>query len=167
MVAITKRSCVLVIVAILATVMRKPLLHNRVMKGTAPWALAEQNFAHDQIPNLTGKLVIVTGANVGLGKSTSKFFALNGAKTIMTCRTAAKGKSARSQIVAELLAEGRVTEPEADRVMALLVPMELELGSLSSVKAFADKFMADFGDQGLNSLVLNAGIMHTPVAADK
>jgi WW domain-containing oxidoreductase len=78
----------------------------------------------------------------------------------MTCRTLAKGNAARKAIVEELIAEGHGIQPSI--LENRLVPMELELGSLASVKAFADTFLEKFGEQGLHSLVLNAGIMNPP-----
>jgi NAD(P)-dependent dehydrogenase (short-subunit alcohol dehydrogenase family) len=49
------------------------------------------HFIHPQncedIPDLTGKTALVTGANVGLGFFTAKHLALNGATTILACRS--------------------------------------------------------------------------------
>lgn len=79
---------------------------------------------------------------------------------MMTVRTLAKGKRAKQAIIDELVAEGRITVADTDRVKGLLVPMVMELGSLASVKQFAESFLSE--NPQLHSLVLNAGIMHTP-----
>jgi NAD(P)-dependent dehydrogenase (short-subunit alcohol dehydrogenase family) len=150
---------VVIIAVFMQVAHRKIFGGSRILKGTMPYMLVNQNFEHGAIPDLKGKTVVVTGANVGLGKSTAKFFALNGARTIMTCRTLLKGENARQTILDELVLEGRVKANDVDRVQALLVPMVLELSSLASVKHFADSFLSKNSE--LHSLVLNAGIMHT------
>lgn len=45
--------------------------------------------------NLSGKTVIVTGANSGIGKETAKYMAKNGARVIMACRSMDSAKKAR------------------------------------------------------------------------
>jgi len=91
--------------------------------------------------------VVVTGANVGLGKSTAKILALNGAEVILACRS----KSKCDEAVAEIKQINKNARVE---------PMVLDLGSLASVKSFANEFVKKHDK--LDSLILNAGIMHTP-----
>jgi NAD(P)-dependent dehydrogenase (short-subunit alcohol dehydrogenase family) len=101
----------------------------------------------DDIPDLSGKVIIVTGANSGLGFEAAKEFARNGAETILACRTIEKGRDALDRIKNEI--------PDAK-----LEARELELGSLKSISIFAEKFKADYSC--LNVLLNNAGIMFTP-----
>ena len=101
----------------------------------------------DQIPPQTGKIAVVTGANSGLGLSTSRALALKGAKVIMACRSLEKGEKARLNMVAE----GAIMEPEV---------WHLDLASLESVRRFAQKFAAS-GDR-LDLLINNAGLMAIP-----
>ena len=76
--------------------------------------------------DFSGKTVIVTGANVGLGKEASKHFVrLNAHKVILAVRTVKKGEAAKAEIEAE---EGRTGVVEV---------FELDYSSYASVKAFA------------------------------
>ncbi|WP_291429108.1 oxidoreductase [Deinococcus sp.] len=100
------------------------------------------------VPDQTGKVVIVTGANSGLGLETSRVLALRGATVIMACRNAQKAEKAAAGI--------RALNPKGE-----LVLMTLDLGDLDSVKAFADAFRARY--DRLDILVNNAGIMVPPL----
>jgi NAD(P)-dependent dehydrogenase (short-subunit alcohol dehydrogenase family) len=102
----------------------------------------------DQIPDQTGRTAIVTGANSGLGLSTARELAHAGAHVVLACRNLEKGKSALREV-------GSGAELE-----------ELDLASLESVKAFAERFLASH--DGLDLLINNAGLMAPPrgVTAD-
>ena len=77
------------------------------------------NWTAALLPDLTGKTFIVTGATTGLGKATADAVARAGAHAALAVRNHAKG-----QVVAEAIAGD--TEVR-----------ELDLSSLSSVRAFA------------------------------
>lgn len=109
--------------------------------------MKKERWTADHIPQLEGKIVIVTGANSGLGYYTSKALALKGAKVIMACRSMERGDIARQRIVDE----GVAVEPEV---------WTLDLASLESVREFALKFEAS--GQGLDLLINNAGMMAIP-----
>lgn len=90
----------------------------------------------------TDKVFLVTGANAGLGFSTSKLLASRGAKVYMTCRSAKKCAAAEKEL-RTLVKSGTV------------VTATLDLGSLKSVRAFA----AGFKEPKLDGLIANAGMM--------
>ena len=97
------------------------------------------------IPDQSGRLAIVTGANSGLGRSTAWELARAGATVIIACRNTAKGEEAATRI--------RQDVPAADlRVLAL------DLADLASVRSFADGLVVDRVD----ILVNNAGVMAPP-----
>jgi retinol dehydrogenase-12 len=76
----------------------------------------------------TGKTVIVTGANTGLGQEAARHFVRCGAETvIIACRTLSKGEAAKREIEA------------AEKKTGVLQVWELNLSSYDSVKAFAKK----------------------------
>jgi NAD(P)-dependent dehydrogenase (short-subunit alcohol dehydrogenase family) len=106
-----------------------------------------QKWTTADIPDLTGKVIIVTGANCGLGYEDAKEFARKGAQTIMACRDMAKAQAALDQLKAEI--------PEAHAEI-----MQLDLSSLASVRQFAEDFKGRY--QRLDVLVNNAGIMWAP-----
>jgi len=101
----------------------------------------------EDIPDLSGKVVIVTGANSGIGLEASRELARKGAEVIMACRTQDKAGAAIQQIQEEL--------PQAK-----LEFIHLDLADLASVK----KFAADFKSRNdrLDVLLNNAGIMMVP-----
>ena len=99
------------------------------------------------MPDLTGKVIIVTGANSGIGYEAAKEFARKGAQTILACRSMDKAQAALAELQAEV--------PQAQAEI-----MELDLASLASVRAFAEAFKAKYDK--LDVLVNNAGIMMVP-----
>ncbi|WP_082534142.1 oxidoreductase [Marmoricola sp. Leaf446] len=96
-------------------------------------------FGPDDLPDLTGRRVVVTGANSGIGFHAAKAYAAHGAHVTLACRNL---DSARE-------AQGRVT---GDTAVA-----ELDLASQASVEAFADAWQGP-----LDLLVANAGVMTPP-----
>ena len=92
------------------------------------------------LPSFSGRTVIVTGANSGLGLVTARELARVGAKTILAVRNTTKGAAAAATMTGDV--EVR----------------QLDLQDLASVRAFAD------GVDGVDVLINNAGIMAVPYA---
>lgn len=109
--------------------------------------MASNKWTAEQLPNLGGQIVIVTGANSGLGFESAKALADAGAHVVLACRSLSRGREAVREIRASL--------PAAD-----LELMELDLASLESVRRFAESFLRRY-DQ-LHVLMNNAGVMATP-----
>ncbi|MGH3243518.1 MAG: oxidoreductase [Spirillospora sp.] len=97
------------------------------------------------IPDLTGRRAIVTGANSGIGYHTALGLAQHGASVVLACRGAERGQAAADRI--------RAAAPDADVALGLL-----DLADLSSVRTFA----ARHADTPLDLLVNNAGVMALP-----
>jgi NAD(P)-dependent dehydrogenase (short-subunit alcohol dehydrogenase family) len=87
---------------------------------------------------------VVTGANSGLGLATARELARAGARVVLACRNLDKGEAARRDV--EAAAAGAPPELE-----------QLDLSSLDSVRAFAERFQG-----GLDLLINNAGVMAPP-----
>jgi len=100
------------------------------------------------IPDLTGRAVIVTGANSGLGFHTTRELAAHGAVVTMAVRDIGKGENAAQAIRAA--APGASVEVD-----------HLDLADLASVRDFANTWSAAHPD-GLDLLVNNAGVMAIP-----
>lgn len=98
--------------------------------------------------DLSGRTALITGASGGLGAETARALASKGAAVTLAVRNVAKGEE-----VAQSIRES--TGSEADVV-------ELELDSLPSVRACAERWLASHGP--LNLLINNAGIMACPLA---
>ncbi|MBR1133625.1 SDR family oxidoreductase [Bradyrhizobium iriomotense] len=99
------------------------------------------------IPSLSGKTAVVTGATGGLGYETAMALAGAGAIVILTGRSDAKGL--------------RAIEGICERFPNALIAYEhLDLASLSSVADFARRFAA--GNEQLDLLINNAGVMALP-----
>jgi len=103
----------------------------------------------DDIPDLTGKVAIVTGANSGIGFEAARELARKGAATVLACRSVERGQRALDALQSEV--------PAADAVL-----MELDLASLDSIGRFADAFRERH--ERLDLLINNAGIMAVPYA---
>ncbi|KAJ3756880.1 hypothetical protein EV360DRAFT_95519 [Lentinula raphanica] len=98
--------------------------------------------------DLTGKTVVVTGGNGGLGFEAAKHFAtMNPSRLIITCRSEEKGNAAISKISQDT----GYTKAEA---------WPLDLARFASVREFADRFEREGGR--LDILVENAGMIGTP-----
>ena len=123
------------------------------MHATAAWGLTLED-----VPDLTGKTALVTGCNSGLGFGTAKLLALKGATVVMTCRTKAKGETAK----AEMLADERFNHVPGgkDAAAKRLIPMELDLTSFANVAKFIDEFKAT--GMPIHTLIANAGALCTP-----
>jgi NAD(P)-dependent dehydrogenase (short-subunit alcohol dehydrogenase family) len=96
------------------------------------------------IPDQTGRRVIVTGANSGLGYNVSLELARRGSRVILACRDQGRGQAALDKLLGEV--------PDADAELRTL-----DLASLASVRAFADGV-----DEAVDLLVNNAGVMAGP-----
>jgi NAD(P)-dependent dehydrogenase (short-subunit alcohol dehydrogenase family) len=105
-----------------------------------PWTAAD-------IPDLSGRTAVVTGANSGLGFESALALGRAGASVVLACRDQAKGADALERI--------RRQAPDADVALG-----RLDLTDLASVGAFADAYRA--GHDGLDILVNNAGVMAIP-----
>ena len=99
------------------------------------------------MPDLTGKIIIVTGANSGIGFEAVKEFARKGAQVILACRNMQKAEVALAAL-------------QNDVPNAQVEVMQLDLASQKSIHAFADVFLAKY--DRLDVLVNNAGIMQVP-----
>ncbi len=104
-----------------------------------------EKWTKDNIPDLNGKIIIVTGGNSGLGFESVKAFAEKGAEVVMTSRSVEKGEEAKAKI-GEV--EGKITV------------MELDLADFSSIRKFAGDFKKEYSR--LDVLMNNAGIMLAP-----
>lgn len=93
--------------------------------------------------SLRGQLVVVTGANAGLGYETALALARRGARVVLACRDEERARAARDRIVA---ATGN---PE-------VLVRRLDLASLASVRQFAAELAA--AEPRLHVLVNNAGV---------
>ncbi|KAK2022182.1 short chain dehydrogenase [Colletotrichum zoysiae] len=102
-----------------------------------------------EIPDLAGRVVLVTGGNSGLGLETVRQIAKhNPAHVYLAARSREKAEAAIEAL--------RKDNPDAAPVSHL----PLDLASFASVKAAAERFTA--ASDRLDLLVNNAGIMHTP-----
>jgi NAD(P)-dependent dehydrogenase (short-subunit alcohol dehydrogenase family) len=100
-----------------------------------------------RIPDQSGRIAIVTGANSGLGLVTARELARAGARVVLACRNTQKGEAA----LGDCQAAARGGEFELE---------QLDLASLDSVRGFAERFRT--GHDGLDLLINNAGVMATP-----
>ena len=101
----------------------------------------------NDIPDLSGRLAIITGATGGLGLETALVLAGKGAEVVLAARNPAKGAEAERLI--------RSRHPDAAVRFELL-----DLASLASVRAFAERHLAT--GRPIDILIDNAGVMALP-----
>jgi len=98
------------------------------------------------IPELSGRLAVVTGANAGIGFENARILAQKGARVVLACRDPGRGEAAAERI--------RALEPTGTVELG-----RLDLFDLGSVRTFA----ASIGDP-VDLLINNAGIMVPPLS---
>ena len=96
------------------------------------------------LPDLTGRRIVITGANAGLGFETARMLAGAGAELTLACRNRTKADAAVERLRGE--------HPDA-----VLDVLDLDLGDLDSVASAAERLLAD--GRPLDVLVNNAGLM--------
>ncbi|AGB36224.1 oxidoreductase [Natronococcus occultus] len=96
------------------------------------------------VPDQSGRTIVVTGANSGIGLEATRELAREGATVIMACRSVERGERAARDV--------RRNAPDAE-----LRVEECDLGDLESVRAFADRLDAE-----IDVLINNAGVMAIP-----
>jgi NAD(P)-dependent dehydrogenase (short-subunit alcohol dehydrogenase family) len=102
-----------------------------------PWTAAD-------VPDQSGRTVIVTGANSGIGFEAAAVFARCGARTVLACRDTGKAEAAVARIL-------------ADAPGASVPVVRLDLASLDSIRAAADQILATCNQ--IDLLINNAGLM--------
>ncbi|XP_048376488.1 retinol dehydrogenase 12 isoform X3 [Stegostoma tigrinum] len=96
---------------------------------------------------LDEQIILITGANTGIGKETARDLARRGAVIIMACRDTEKGEAAAKEITEET-GNGYV------------VVKKLDLADTKSIREFAKQINEEY--QHLNILINNAGVMMCP-----
>ncbi|XP_058017865.1 retinol dehydrogenase 12-like [Ahaetulla prasina] len=96
---------------------------------------------------LNGKVVVITGANTGIGKETARDLARRGAKVILACRDMAKAEKAAHEI--------RIMTGNQE-----VTAKKLDLADTKSIREFASNFLKE--EKQLNILINNAGVMMCP-----
>ena len=109
--------------------------------------MSSSSWTTADMPDLTGRTVVVTGANTGLGLEMAAELAAHGARTVLAVRNTDKGEAAIATILER--------HPDAD-----VSVQALDLSDLSSVRAGAAQLL-DAHDR-IDLLIKNAGVMYTP-----
>lgn len=103
-------------------------------------------FTETDVPDQTGKVAVVTGANTGIGFHVARVLAKKGARVLLGCRSRKKAEAAMAAIITEA--------PGADVSF-----LALDLGDLGSIRRAAEEVA---GEISLDLLINNAGIMWPP-----
>jgi NAD(P)-dependent dehydrogenase (short-subunit alcohol dehydrogenase family) len=109
----------------------------------------KKSWTAKDIPSQTGRRLLITGANSGIGFEAALELARQGAEVILPARTQAKAQDAIIRILRQV--------PHAN-----LHPEILDLASLTSVRSFAKRVIEKFPGQSLDLLINNAGVMALP-----
>jgi NAD(P)-dependent dehydrogenase (short-subunit alcohol dehydrogenase family) len=101
----------------------------------------------NDLRDLSGKVIVVTGGNSGIGYEAALQFARKRARVVLACRDLGKARIAVDQI--------KAASPDAE-----LDAMQLDLANLASVRGFTDAFHIQH--RKLDVLCNNAGVMALP-----
>ena len=104
------------------------------------------------VPDQTGRVAVITGANTGIGYETAGVLARQGADVVLAVRNLDKGEQAAARITA--------ASPHAK-----VAVQQLDLTSLASVSAAADAIKS--AHPRIDLLINNAGVMMTPKGSTK
>jgi NAD(P)-dependent dehydrogenase (short-subunit alcohol dehydrogenase family) len=104
------------------------------------------------IPDQSGRVAVITGANTGLGYWTAEMLADKGAHVVLAVRNLDKGKDAVDRITAK--------SPKADVAL-----QQLDLTSLDEIRKTAEELKA--AHERIDLLINNAGVMYTDKATTK
>lgn len=107
--------------------------------GIANWKAAE-------LPDLTGKTYVITGANSGIGYEAARMLAERGGDIVMVCRSQAKAEAAQARL-------SKTAKGAVDLVL-------MDLADLASVRRAAEALRGKV--EKIDALINNAGIMMTP-----
>ena len=110
------------------------------------------NWNETMISDQTGKSVIITGSNTGIGFFMAKALASKGAHVTMACRNLEKAESSKDRILIEFPNSSISTK-------------KLDLADLSSIEKFATNFTNEYNQ--LDVLINNAGVMIPPKSSTK
>jgi NAD(P)-dependent dehydrogenase (short-subunit alcohol dehydrogenase family) len=99
-------------------------------------------WTEQDVPDQTGRVAVVTGANTGLGFETARVLAEHGASVVLAVRNVEKGKQAAARMTGDVTVQA------------------LDLTSLESIRTAADDLHATH--QRIDLLINNAGVMYTP-----
>lgn len=102
---------------------------------------------HSNVPDQSGRTVLVTGANTGIGFEAAKVIATKGARVLIGCRDPRKATDAIERI-------------KRDDANAEVAHLALDLANLASVRAAAEQVLEQ--ETRLDLLINNAGIMAPP-----
>ncbi|MCP3368181.1 oxidoreductase [Bradyrhizobium cajani] len=108
-------------------------------------------FTEANVPNQSGKVFIVTGANTGIGFEISRVLAERGARVLLACRDQVKADAAMAQI--------RQATPHAN-----LAFLPLDQADLANVRAAAELAAKE---PRIDALINNAGVMTPPLMRTK
>jgi NAD(P)-dependent dehydrogenase (short-subunit alcohol dehydrogenase family) len=97
-------------------------------------------FTIEQIPAMTGRTVVITGANSGIGRAAARALAAKGAHVVLAVRDPAKGRAAAATMTGDVGVR------------------RLDLADLASVRSFAEDFT-----EPIDVLINNAGLMIPPL----
>jgi NAD(P)-dependent dehydrogenase (short-subunit alcohol dehydrogenase family) len=111
------------------------------------------SWSESDVPDWTGRTVVVTGANSGIGREATRVLAARGATVVMACRSVERGETAAEAIAAAVGREGTSTPGTLD-------VRECDLADLDSVESFAAGVREDV--DALDALCNNAGVMAVP-----
>ena len=116
--------------------------------------MSASQWTENDMPDQSGRVAVITGANTGIGFDTARVLLQRGARVVLACRDLDRARVAAERMTAAADTPG--TEPATARVEVA----RLDLASLDSIRQAADELLSRHAR--INLLINNAGVMNTP-----
>jgi NAD(P)-dependent dehydrogenase (short-subunit alcohol dehydrogenase family) len=120
-----------------------------------------ESWTEEEVPDQTGRVVVITGANTGLGFENARALTARGAVVVLACRDIEAGKQAAARIGgtagAATGADNSKKRPAAETPRVV----RLDLGSLASIREAVEEIGAAY--DRIDLLINNAGVMMVPL----
>ncbi|KAL6309853.1 hypothetical protein BKA93DRAFT_722748 [Sparassis latifolia] len=130
-----------------------PLKYGKAISEAYP---PKPKWSTEDIGNLTGKVIIITGANTGIGFECAQTLASHGAKVYVCARSEQKGLDAVKRITEKIGGDSGLKSGQADFLL-------LDLADLQSVKKATDEFLKK--ESRLDVLMNSGGVMMPPAGS--
>mgnify|MGYP005851066023 CR=1 FL=1 len=130
-------------------------------------------YVKDEIPDLSGKVAIVTGSNSGTGYWAARALALKNCTVILACRNLDKAKAAREEMLEDIKNQYN-TENNDNKSQQLpnIDCIQLDNMDFGSVRSFAEEFNEKYdrldyllNNAGVSKLLLDFGLLFGSVSA--
>lgn len=127
--------------------------------------IASKRFRFEDVPDLTGRVVLVLGGSAGIGLSSALALALANAKVIIASSTEEHGKEAIEKIERAIAEHSKSSPSRPNDTLGTVTWEQVDLGSIAETRALAKKIKDT--EERLDIFIGDAGIGVAPFGLTK